>query len=497
MGEFAWISWTLFGLDWLVRISLALRVILRRTPVPTTLAWLLVLLLVPVLGWVAYALVGENRLGSRRAARAQRLATEIMTHAAPLWTRGTQGFPDAMRPYEHLASLCSLSSGTPALSGNAVEIVSEWDPLIDALVRDIDGATRTVHLLFYIWGDAGRTADVADALVRASARGVKCRVLVDAVGSLDFVGSAMWERLGRAGVELVEALPVNPLRLLLARVDLRNHRKIAVIDARVAYAGSHNLVEPGFKQRGTRKLGLYVDATARLRGPAVQALQTAFLSDWLLDSDDEVTDVEKQLSDLLRLDEDSADVANGGGGGASIVHVVPTGPGMDPLAIHHALLATIHSAREELVMTTPYFVPDEATKAAIIVAARRGVAVTLVLPARSDHPIVCAAARSHYQDLLDAGVRIMHFTAGLLHSKTVTVDRRVALIMSANFDMRSFFLNYEVSLFIYDDDFASVLRFLQVSYIEQSTEVTRESWATRTLLRRFGDNVAQLLSPLL
>lgn len=490
MGDYAWISWTLFGLDWLVRIALALRVILRRTPVPTTLAWLLVLLLLPVVGWVVYALVGENRLGSRRAARAQKLAAEIMAHAAPLWTRGTQTFPESMTPYEHIASLCSLSSGTPPLSGNSVEILSEWDQLVNRLVDDINGARRTCHMLYYIWGEAGRAGDVAEALARAARRGVKCRVLVDAVGSLDFVGSATWERLAHAGVEVIEALPVNPLRLLLARVDLRNHRKVAVIDGRVAYAGSHNLVEPGFKQRKSDKFGFYVDATVRLRGPAVQALQTAFLSDWLLDSEDDVTEVEKQLSELLSLDQEAHD-------GASIVHVLPTGPGMDPLAINHALIATIHSASDELIMTTPYFVPDEATKTAIIVAARRGVEVTLVLPQKSDHPIVCAAGRSHYQELLDAGVRIRHFTAGLLHSKTVTVDRRVGLVMSANFDMRSFFLNYEVSLFIYDDDLASMLRFLQVSYIDQSVEVTRDQWANRSLVSRFFDNTAQLLGPLL
>lgn len=490
MGDYAWISWTLFGLDWLVRIALALRVILRRTPVPATLAWLLVLLLIPVVGWVAYAMVGENRLGRRRAARAQQIAREIMSHAAPLWTRGTQSFPEAMSPYEHIASLCSLSSGTPPLSGNSVEIVSEWEELVNKLVHDINESQRTCHLLYYIWGEEGRAGDVADALVRAAKRGVMCRVLVDAVGSIDFVGSATWERLGKAGVEVVEALPVNPLRLLFARVDLRNHRKIAVIDGRVAYAGSHNLIEPGFKQRKPGKVGFYVDATVRLRGPAVQALQTAFLSDWLLDSEDDVVEVEKQLSDLLALDEEKLD-------GASIVHVLPTGPGMDPLAINHALLATIHSASDELIMTTPYFVPDEAIKTAIIVAARRGVEVTLVVPAKSDHPIVCAAGRSHYQDLLDAGVRIRHFTAGLLHSKTVTVDRRIGLVMSANFDMRSFFLNYEVSLFIYDDDLASMLRFLQVSYIDKSVEITRDQWTKRSVLHRFLDNTAQLLGPLL
>lgn len=490
MGDYVWISWALFALDWLVRLVLAARVILRRTPMPTTLAWLLVLLLVPVVGWVAYALVGENRLGSRRAERVKDIAIEIMTHAAPLWTRAAQEFPPELKRFEHLASLCSLSSGTPALSDNSVEIISESGAFIDALVADIECSTRTCHLLYYIWQGVGRPGEVAAALERAAKRGVECRVLVDAVGSLDFVGSEMWERMGRAGVEVVEALPVNAFRLLFSRIDLRNHRKIAVIDGCVAYAGSHNLVDPAFKLDRRERIGPYVDATARLRGPAVQALQTVFLGDWLVDSEDDVAEVEKELPRLLALDGEAS-------GGSSLVHVLPTGPGMDPLAIHHALLATIHSAREELIMTTPYFVPDEATKAAMVVAARRGVEVTLVVPEKSDHPIVCAAGRSHYHDLLDAGVRIRHFNAGLLHSKTVTVDRKIGIITSANFDMRSFFLNYEVSLFVYDDDFASMLRFLQVSYIERSSEITKDQWARRPVLKRFFDNFAQLLSPLL
>jgi cardiolipin synthase A/B len=272
--------------------------------------------------------------------------------------------------------------------------------------------------------------------------------------------------------------------MLFARVDLRNHRKITVIDGRVAYCGSQNLTDETFTNPRTKKLASWIDITARIEGPCVYELQTVFLQDWTHDS-------EEELGDLAQFFPAFADA------GTSVAQVVPSGPQMGRKTIHSALLAMMYAAREEIVMTTPYFVPDEAMKAALIGAALRGVSVVLVLPDELDMPIVAAASRAHYEDLLEVGIRILHHEGGLLHAKTAVIDRELALVTSANLDMRSFWLNFEVSLVVYDVDFAGLLRFSQTKYIGQSHEVFLDEWRARPRLRRFVDNIAQLAGPLL
>lgn len=483
-----------------VRVVLVLHVIMRRRPVPVTMSWILLLIVAPPLvGIGLYFLVGENRLGSRRAARYLDLNRQIEERAVHLWRERHAEWTAEDTVAKHLAALGTRVSGMPPLRGNQLDLVGDTDAFLKQLAADIDSARVHCHLLYYIWAMDDLTREVGEALMRAAQRGVACRVLVDGVGSRGFLNSDLCEKMLASGVKVVEALPVRTWRLLLARVDLRNHRKIAVIDGEFAYIGSHNLTRAWYPRTLTRRGGEWIDLTVRVRGPAVHALQTVFLRDWFVEADEPLAALEPLLEPRM-----SAPTGPGGTGAMGppnghgcVVHVIPSGPGPEPEAIHHALLATLHAAQEEIIMTTPYFVPDEAMKAALVVAAQRGVAVTLVLPDRSDAPLVGAAARSHYEDLLAAGVRIVHYTKGLLHSKTLTTDRRLAVITSVNFDNRSFFLNFECSLFIYDDDFASHLRFAQVAYMQDAEEVHLGEWKRRPLVQRFLQNLAQLFGPLL
>jgi cardiolipin synthase len=492
----AWLWPTILAAEFGVRLLLVLHVIMRRRPVPVTMAWVLLLLLVPLAGTVLYGLVGENRLGSRRAARHLHLTTHIEERAVGLWRERHSDWTADAQAEAHLAALGTRVGGMPPLRGNSLELIGSTAAFLARLAADIDRATSHCHLLYYIWTDDPEADAVGQALARAAKRGVACRVLVDGVGARDFLRGPSARAMASAGVKVVESLPVRAWRLLLARADLRNHRKIAVIDGAVAYAGSHNLCTARYPDTWLRRGGEWIDATVRVRGPAVQALQTIFLRDWLLDSEEHIDDLEPFMEvGATRVGSDDAP----GGGHGCVVHVIPSGPGPQPEAIHHALLTLLYEASEEIIMTTPYFVPDEAMKTALIVASQRGVAVTLVLPERSDMPLVGAAARSHYEDLMVAGVRIVHYTAGLLHSKTITVDRRIGLITSVNFDIRSFFLNFECSLFIYDDDFASQMRFLQTSYMSPavSQELDLHRWQARPVHTRFVQNLAQLAGPLL
>jgi len=490
-------------LDACIRVALVLRVIVRRTPVPDTLAWLVLLFVVPFFSVFLYVLIGEQRLGSRRAAKFEQLTQEIENRAVTFWNREglTWTGPDAALPSTVARSAPSLDQAgmvrllsrlsiMPALIGNHLELIGDARKFLDNLIADIEHAQSHVHLLFYIWEDDTIGKQLADAVIRAAKRGVTCRVLVDSVGSKSFIDSETWDSLLAAKVRVVEALPANPIRALFYRADLRNHRKIAVIDAQVAYCGSQNITEENFRKRKGSAAGPWIDASVRVLGPAVQSLQATFLRDWILDSGE-------------RLENEDRYFAQSPSGqptplqGESIVQAIPSGPGPRPDAIHQAFLAMLYGAREEIMMTTPYFVPDEATKGALINAALRGVDVTIVVPQVSDSRLVAAASRAHFEDLMDAGIKICLHQQGLLHSKAAVVDRSFAVIGSANFDQRSFWLNFEITLFVYDSNFAGLLRFLQTNYINDSRELDPQAWRRRPLWHRFRDNCAQLLGPLL
>ena len=317
--------------------------------------------------------------------------------------------------------------------------------------------------------------------MNAVKRGVECKLLVDAVGSKTFLRSALRREIEAGGVRIVPALAVNPFRMLFYRIDLRNHRKIVVIDGCIGYTGSYNIADPSFAPKA--KFAPWVDCMVRVQGPVVWDLQMLFVEDWYLDTDE-------SLEDLLNIQ--PLAVPDG-----VPAQVIGTGPNSFNEALRQVLQAAIHSARDELILTTPYFVPDDAMLSALSAAARRGVDTTLVVPARNDSPLVGACSRSHYQYLLDSGVHVHEYTKGLLHAKTTSVDRRLGIVSTANLDRRSFELNFEVSLVVYDDDFASQLRFLQKTYMEQSREVTLVTWRTLSLPKRLWYSAASLLSPLL
>ena len=262
---------------------------------------------------------------------------------------------------------------------------------------------------------------------------------------------------------------------------MRNHRKIAVIDGVVGYTGSHNLADEAFHPKP--RYAPWVDATVRIEGPAVRDLQALFVADWFMDTAQSLDHL------ILATHEFSTE--------GRTVQIVGTGPGSKNQILVQVIQSAIHLAREELILTTPYFVPDEGTFSAMITAAMRGIRTTLVVPHRNDSPLVSLASRSYYSRLLQAGVEIQEYTRGLLHAKTITVDRDLAMVSTANFDRRSFEINFELTTLVYDTDFASELRLLQKTYLEDCVPVDPERWDERAWPRRLGENLAGLVGPVL
>ncbi len=457
---------------------------MRRLPVGVSLAWMFIVLTFPFAGAVAYLFIGELRLGQRRAARAAQLRTPFHRWLAELKT-GQVDWSTRPPSSEALARMCQKTIGMPVSSGNRFDFLTSSESGLVRLVKDIDAAQQTCHLEFYIWGEGGLADEVAQSVLRAAARGVICRVLLDDVGSREFLRSDWARRLREGGVALQAALPAKFWRLPFVRFDLRLHRKIAVIDGRIAYAGSMNLVDSRFFKR-TAGVGSWIDAAVRIEGPAVEPLGITFLGDWAQESQESIQHLRETGNVFSNLPE-----------GTAPVQVIPSGPAHDGAAIERIVIATIYSAQRRLTLTTPYFVPDEAMMTALISAAQRGVDVTLILPEKIDSRLAWWASRANQGDLVASGVRVLLFQGGLLHTKSVAVDGEYSLFGSLNLDPRSLHLNFEITLAIYDAVFTAELEALQTQYAEQSRSVVLAEWQSRGRAHAFLENVARLVGPLL
>jgi cardiolipin synthase len=485
--DWPWLTTLTIALHVAVVGGTGLRIVMMRPLPGVALAWILLVAALPAAGLVIYVAFGERRIGRRRTARLamlQQPREEVL--------RVLRDMPSAQVAWETLPQaaatldrLWRANHGVPTLAGNDLELLTSAESTLRALLIDIDAARSSLHLEFYIWHPGGLADEVAAAVERAARRGVTCRLLVDALGSKTWLQSASPTRLRAAGVEVVAALPAGAVTLLFRRNDLRNHRKIAVIDGAIAYTGSMNLVDPSFFKQDAG-VGQWIDAMVRIRGPAVAALLGVFLGDWFLETG-------AAVDQLIA----SSDLRGQPTVGDAAVQVLQSGPAYGGDRLLQMLTTLLFAARSRIVITTPYFVPDESTLRALRSAAARGVEVVLVVPAKVDSRLVRYASRSYYDDLAAAGVRILLHRGGLLHTKSIVVDGDVAMFGTHNFDARSMYLNFEVSLFVYDRKFVAQLAALQASYLDPCLLLDAVAWRRRGLVPRLAENVLRLFSPLL
>ncbi|WP_287942695.1 cardiolipin synthase [Sphingopyxis sp.] len=478
--DFALILWAAYIAVFIVILG---RIILRPQREPASrLAWLIATIAVPVVGILAYLLLGEARISAKRRAR----YAAIEAHLPHPSENGAVRRALARSAWAAPFALAETVNALPPTAGNRARLAADSNAAIREMVEDIDNAKSTVHLCFYIWLADNNGFRIKDALVRAARRGVKVRVLADALGSRGFIRSAYWIELENAGVDARIALPIGGLiwTLIRGRFDLRNHRKQLIIDNRIAWCGSQNLADPEFRIKS--KYAPWVDIMTRWEGPVVRDCQFVFAADWESERGDDI-------GNLLQDDAEPPAAADPG----IAAQVIATGPNVRYAAMTACFTALIHSARRELVVTTPYFVPDEQLLFALLDCARRGVATVMIVPHRNDSRVVAGASRSYYADLVDAGVKLYEYRPGLLHAKTMVVDGEVALIGSANLDRRSFELNFENNILLRDKAFAAELRIRQEVYRADSIPVGAADVASFGIVRRLWQNLVATVSPLL
>jgi cardiolipin synthase A/B len=471
---------------WLITIALGLvefaviaRILLRAHRDPASrIAWLIVVTLIPVLGILAYLLLGEVNIGHRRVERLRAVLAGLPKDVA------NSAETAVLERHHNLFRLGQSISGFHPVGGNAACLMADSNATIDAMVSDIDDAESHVHLLFYIWLPDNNGCKVIEALKRAAARGVACRAMVDDLGSRTLIRSDHWKAMRQAGVRVANGLPIgNPLlRLFVGRIDLRNHRKIVVIDGKITYCGSQNCADPEFRVKA--KYAPWIDAVMRFEGPIARQNQVLFASDWMCR-------VEEDLSDML-VKPLPASAAEG-----FIAQAIGTGPTVRFSAMPEMFESLLFAAQREVIISTPYFVPNESLQSALCTTAYRGVDTTIIFPARNDSWSVAAASRSYYADLLAAGVKIYEYDGGLLHTKSLTLDGEITLIGSANMDRRSFDLNYENNILLFDPTLTAAMRERQQDYIARSSPVSEQAVAAWPLVQKLWNNSVAILGPLL
>lgn len=488
-------TWQMIGLvvDYTIKIIAIGYVPEGRRPSSST-AWLLVILLLPVVGLPLFLLMGSPYINRRRH-RIQQEANAMIEDIQEL----APDYPPGVTLSPEITSLVRLNrtlTNFPAVPAVNAGLHADYEETLRRMAQAIDAARDHVHVEIYIMAWDETTDVFFRALERAVARGVQVRLLFDHVGSHKYPG---YRRLGRRldaiGVEWQLMLPLQPWRGRFRRPDLRNHRKIVVVDGTVGFMGSQNAIARSYLMRKNKRKNLqWIDVMVELEGPIVDSLEMIFAVDWYLESREDL-----QLSSAPHPATPSALSSSA----TNVAQVLPSGPGYTTEPNLRMFTSIVHHAKERLILCSPYFIPDESLLSAVTTACYRGVRVELLVSEEADQFMVHHAQSSYYQALLEAGVHIYQFPAPyVLHTKYLLADPDapdgdpIAVLGSSNMDMRSFGLNYEVSLMVVRGNLITQLNELTAAYQSVSTELTLRRWNQRGFVRRYVDNVMRLTSAL-
>nr|WP_218848121.1 cardiolipin synthase [Microbacterium esteraromaticum] len=477
-----WLTIIYLVIDLTVRVVAVIVVPRNRKPT-SAMAWLLAIFFIPVIGVLLFLLIGNPKLPRARRRKQERINAYI-AEAASFLNFGTLR-PDAPDWFPPLVAMNKHLGALPLSGDNGVHLISDYQESLDAMAAEIRTAQEYVHVEFYILQSDESTDNFFRALEEVAARGIPVRVLLD-------YWANRWKPRYRETLRRLEAmgadwhlmLPVQPLRRHIQRPDLRNHRKLLVIDGRSGFLGSQNVTDSSYNLPKNIRQGLHwIDLMVRVDGPVVSSLNAVFLSDYYAE-----TDRVPEGIHISRVEPGTGDLD---------CQIVPSGPGFEAENNLRLFLALLYAANDKIMIVSPYFVPDEALLLAVTAAVDRGVKVELFVSEQGDQAMVYHAQRSYYEALLRAGVRIWLYPKPyILHTKSLTIDDQVAVIGSSNMDMRSFGLNLEVSMLVRGEEFVDEMRVVEDEYRTLSRELTLDEWMQQPLRSTVLDNLARLTSAL-
>ncbi|ANF17038.1 cardiolipin synthetase [Buchnera aphidicola (Schlechtendalia chinensis)] len=470
---------------WLLIITITLRIFSKRREIPSAMAWLLIIYVFPIIGIIVWFFLKEFYLGKRRLKLANSMWSNKNTWLKNLKSHNCIFENKNSEVATSVFQLCKHRQGISGIKYNKLKLLKNTEDIIKDLIKDIYLAKNNIEIVFYIWKPGGLADDVARALIKSSKKGIKCRVMLDSAGSIEFFRSKWVYIMKNSGIQIVEALKLNLYKIFCRRIDLRQHRKFVLIDNYITYVGSMNLVDPNiFKKQ--LKIGKWIDLMIRIEGPVATTMGMVYSCDWEIETGKKIFPKKFECKNY-----------NFPKRNHSAIQIIASGPGFTKNIIHQVLLTSIYSARKKIIMTTPYLVPSDDLLYAICSAAQRGIEVILIIPKSNNSILVKWASRVFFSELLESGVKIYQFKKGLLHSKSVLIDMQLSLIGTANLDMRSLWLNFEITLVVDDSKFGKNLFVLQNEYISNSTLVDPKIWAIRSFWKKILEKIFYFLSPIL
>lgn len=522
----------------LIRLWLVVRVIQQQRRQSAAIAWIAVLFALPVVGIIGYMLFGEINIGHqyrKRSLMAQKLLRDFANAQHINFNEISKNLDTEAR---QLSNIALLKTGLGVYDHHTLTLMTDADHIFASLLADIRAANTIILLEFYIVSPQGRVIELLEALMAATQRGVSVHLLADSVGSHTFFRSSWVKKLKDAGVFVHESLPVGLFKTIVKRIDIRNHRKLAIFDSCYGYTGSFNLIDPDFFKQDAH-VGKWIDVMIRVESHdtvnSVKAMALVTTTDISAETNANFSNLEKIVNRFTKsLYIDTSKLhhrklqheANARGAGQNAntrvpnppllkilplqsslqaypsvsqvsLQLIPSAPELTGHVIYETLVCAIFAAKKQVVITTPYFVPDDALLLAMTTAAKRGVKVILNVPKKVDSLLVQFASQAYFDPLLSAGVQIYLFNAGLLHAKILCVDDDYCLFGTVNMDMRSFYLNMEVSMAIYNRTMTQQILTCQHEYLRQSEPLQRDRWQQRSFGAKFLDNAIRLFSPLL
>ncbi len=454
----------------------------KRDPVKT-LSWVMVIVLVPVVGFVIYVVFGQNyrkrKIFDKKGILDSLQIGNIVSKQLYSVNSMFADHKPEIAQNRDIITLLLNSNKSPLTYDNRVEVLNNGDQTFAALSKALVEARSFIHMEYYIVSDDDIGNFIADILIEKARAGVEVRVIYDDVGSWTLPKSYV-RRLTAAGVQVKPFMPV-AFPMFTSKINYRNHRKIVVVDGKIAFTGGLNIADRYIL--GERKLGAWRDTHIRIEGEAVLSLQTVFITDWYF-----VSGVRLNKPEYFPKQSKRGNVA---------VQIASSGPDSDWATIMQAYFAAITRAQDHIYITTPYFLPNAPILTAIKVASLSGVDVRLLIPSKSDGKIVFWATRSYISELLEAGVKIYLYRGGFVHAKVLSIDGMFSAVGSANMDERSFEDNFEVTAFLYDREKTARLEHDFLEDLQLSRRIMPERWQYRPKKECVYEAVARLLSPLL
>ncbi|MFD2824071.1 cardiolipin synthase [Lacinutrix iliipiscaria] len=470
-------------------ILVCLRVIYDTQDITKTLAYLLLVIFLPILGVIIYFSFGVNfrkrKIYKKKLIDNEQLEKQMESALIKYSNNVLLDSDSSVKSNKKLVNLVLNENISPLTNKNDVKLLINGEEKFPEVFKAIESATDHIHIEYYIFEDDTIGTRFVELLIKKANEGVKVRFIYDDFGSRS-IRKKLIPKLKAAGVETSPFYEIK-FFLLASRINYRNHRKIIIIDAKIAFVGGVNVSDKYINKKEFKSKLYWRDTHLKIEGPAIWYLQFLFLCDWNFCAEANVLP-----SDQLFLPKEKFNTKQD-----KILQITASGPDSDVPTILFALLQAINLAKKEVLITTPYFIPGESILNALIISAKSGVSIKLLVPGISDSKLVNYAARSYYSDLMSAGVEIYKYQKGFVHAKTLVIDNEIAIVGTANMDIRSFELNFEVNAIVYDKVVADELKTAFFEDLNHSEKIDLETWKNRPQHKQFFEKIARLFSPML